>query len=100
MKWIEIEWNSGSVCVWMWYGVLNAAYRGRSEKFDPFEPLNGSQRIPERRSSLLRVEDRDLGQGTPFVFRESDADTDCDKQRFSIAGGRQWAVGNRQWGRG
>ncbi len=30
----------------VWYGAVNAAHRGRSDKFEPFESLIGSQSMP------------------------------------------------------
>lgn len=66
--------------------LVYADDRGRSDKFEPFEPLNGSQRIPGRRPGLRRVEGRDLGQGTHLIFRVSDADTDCDRRCIFVFG--------------
>lgn len=64
--------------------VQNAVHRGRSDKFDPFEPLNGSRANAGRRPGLLRVEGRDPDLGAPLIFRVSDAETDCDGQRSSF----------------
>lgn len=64
--------------------MQNAVHRGRSDKFDPFEPLNGSRANAGRRPGLLRVEGRDPDLGTPLIFRDSDAETDCDGQRSSF----------------
>ena len=58
----------------VWYGDLNAAHRGRSDKFDPFELFDWELSKTGRRPSLLRVEGRDLDRGTPLFFRVSDAD--------------------------
>lgn len=60
----------------------HAAYRGRSDTFDPFEPLKREPSEAGRRPGLQRVEGRDPDLGTPLIFRVSDADTDCDTPRF------------------
>jgi len=91
------RWSTFDGSVWgcVWYGVLNAAYRGRSEMFDPFEPLTGSPRIAGRRPSLQRVEGRDSDLGTPLIIRDSDAETDCDRPRFIMRTTRRIASPTR-----
>ena len=60
----------------------DAAYRGRSDKFDPFESLIGSRAIlgEDQASNEWKVGIRTWAP--PCFIRVSDTGTDCDTPRF------------------